>query len=196
MNLYSSELFIYKHFGFGVKSRCGKHPSVWAIVNFDSSIIVNYLLLALLVNVGTDTQTEPRKFLVSLFFSFISLVILYWHKLQDFIGFAYYIPIEMASQDRHSQKLEHVEGEDGDLCTWFGIHDSWCKTTINPLMLKIFSSVTLNTLVQWDHPSPLTFNKCSIYEDVFMYQNYMRDLSIIYRVLSHGLFHHRLDFIR
>lgn len=82
VSLYPIEL-LFIHLGFGVKSRCGKHLSDWAIVNSDSPILVDYLLLALPVDVGTDTRTEPRKFLVSWFFSFISLVISRWRKLQD-----------------------------------------------------------------------------------------------------------------
>ena len=39
----------------------------WANWNSDSPIIVDYLLLALPVNVGTDIRTDPRKFRVSFF---------------------------------------------------------------------------------------------------------------------------------
>lgn len=45
------------------------------IVNSDSPILVDYLMLALPVDVDIDTRIESRKFLGSLFFSLISLVI-------------------------------------------------------------------------------------------------------------------------
>lgn len=52
--------------------------------NLNSPIIVDYLLLALFINVGTAIQTIHVIFGVLDCFLFISSMNLYWLKLQDF----------------------------------------------------------------------------------------------------------------